>query len=297
MNGDWRGNGPVVVGGLGGSGTRVVAEIMAACGYHIGRDLNAASDNLWFTFLFKRPLWYPQHRDDRETLETGLSLLEKLMLRSSLPTAAEWRFFMEAFRSIAAHGFNYSRIDQGHGKWARQRAVRMLLRAPARGRSFVGWGWKEPNSHLLIEDMAAHFPGFRYVHTVRHGLDMAFSGNQEQLRLWGGLYGVNVPADADPPPSAAYRYWVNANRLAVKRGRALAEGRFLLVNFDRLCDEPRTEVARLADFLGVPHDGAALDRLVSFVRPQATTGRYRQHGLDSFAGEDLSALGEFGFSL
>ena len=46
--------GPVVIGGVGGSGTRLIAQCLKETGFHIGTDLNVANDNLWFTLLFKR---------------------------------------------------------------------------------------------------------------------------------------------------------------------------------------------------------------------------------------------------
>lgn len=46
---------PIVVGGVGGSGTRVIAKLLTQLGYFIGSDLNEADDNLWFTLLFKSP--------------------------------------------------------------------------------------------------------------------------------------------------------------------------------------------------------------------------------------------------
>lgn len=45
---------PVVIGGVGGSGTRLIAECVKKLGFFIGNDLNDAFDNLWFTLLFKR---------------------------------------------------------------------------------------------------------------------------------------------------------------------------------------------------------------------------------------------------
>jgi hypothetical protein len=47
----------VVVGGVGGSGTRLVATCLQRLGVRIGPDLNESLDNLFFTLLFKvRPL-------------------------------------------------------------------------------------------------------------------------------------------------------------------------------------------------------------------------------------------------
>lgn len=44
----------VVVGGVGGSGTRWVAHVLAALGIHMGLDQNESLDNLTYTLLFKR---------------------------------------------------------------------------------------------------------------------------------------------------------------------------------------------------------------------------------------------------
>ncbi len=41
------------VGGVGGSGTRVVAGLAESFGYFMGDDLNESKDNLAFTLLFK----------------------------------------------------------------------------------------------------------------------------------------------------------------------------------------------------------------------------------------------------
>ena len=44
----------IVIGGVGGSGTRLIAMIVASLGLNIGNDLNESFDNLTFTLLFKR---------------------------------------------------------------------------------------------------------------------------------------------------------------------------------------------------------------------------------------------------
>ena len=73
-------NGPVVIGGIGGSGTRVIAEIVALFGFYLGRDLNDASDNLTFTLLFKRPQWFRKNYLDHRKIFTGLRIFEKSMI-------------------------------------------------------------------------------------------------------------------------------------------------------------------------------------------------------------------------
>jgi len=78
---------PVVVGGVGGSGTRVVAEMLETLGLFIGDDLNDARDNMTLGRVFEATCWRrrtrspispdcpssrwpcPRHRDDRAALE------------------------------------------------------------------------------------------------------------------------------------------------------------------------------------------------------------------------------------
>ncbi len=55
-------HGPVFVGGVGGSGTRVFAQILQGLGVQLGPCLNDALDNLWFTSLLKRPEWVRRQR-------------------------------------------------------------------------------------------------------------------------------------------------------------------------------------------------------------------------------------------
>ncbi len=50
---------PVVVGGIGGSGTRVIAQLLQSLDFDMGSDLNESLDDLGFTALFKRPSLWP----------------------------------------------------------------------------------------------------------------------------------------------------------------------------------------------------------------------------------------------
>lgn len=45
----------IVIGGMGGSGTRLVAQAVNLLGAPLGHDLNRALDDLTFTWLLKRP--------------------------------------------------------------------------------------------------------------------------------------------------------------------------------------------------------------------------------------------------
>lgn len=288
-------NGPVVVGGIGGSGTRVIAEMLALFGFHIGDDLNSASDNLWYTLLFKRPRWYCRNRNNRQIIEVGLGLLRKAMVGKKVPTYSELMFLSQALISMGLYGHNQD--GAGRGSWSLKRAQQMLT-ANIRGEyDYRGWGFKEPNSHLLIRDMAEYFDGLKYVHVIRHGLDMAFSSNQQQLFNWGALYGVKVPQHSSEIPRLALKYWVRANRQAVQVGEELGQDKFLLLNFDELCTSPESETRKFASFLEIDPEEDVFRRACAIPQKPKSAGRYRKCDLGQFDDEDLAGLQELGFAI
>ena len=48
----------IAIGGLGDSGTRIVAEVFIHAGLFLGNERNISYDNLVFTRLFKNPAWH-----------------------------------------------------------------------------------------------------------------------------------------------------------------------------------------------------------------------------------------------
>ena len=177
--------------------------------------------------------------------------------------------------------------------WAARRA-RTLLDACARPAPERGWwGWKEPNTHLFADFLLAREPGLRYVHVMRHGLDMAFSANKVQLALWGARL-LGDDSD-DTGPARALRYWLAVHERIREVARA-HPGRVLLLNYDALCESPEAGVAELLDFLGL--DLAEATRRALAAMPRVTTqGRYREHGLSAFSERDLERVEAFDFTI
>lgn len=290
----WTATSPVIIGGVGGSGTRVVAEMTSLFGYYMGNDLNSAMDNLTYTLVFKRPDWfrkyYPNHRD----LHTGLKIFEKVMVGGRKLSFMERRFLRRAAREMSVNGHN--REKQGSGEWPYKRMDFIRQAQGADPEKHIGWGWKEPNSHLALEAFAAYFPDFRYIHTVRHGLDMAYSDNQQQLYNWGSLFQVDLPSVPGELPAASFRFWARANRKAVEAGKRLGNDKFLLVNFDRLCSNPIEGTLAIARFLGISPSAKQLEKAANLPVMPASVGRYKNHPPFDCEPEDLLLLEELGFS-
>ncbi|UCE74406.1 MAG: sulfotransferase, partial [Methanomassiliicoccales archaeon] len=163
---------------------------------------------------------------------------------------------------------------------------------------FVAWGWKEPNTHIFIEYLAQYYhQRIKYIHVVRHGLDMAYSRNQKQLHNWGHLFGVQIPPSPQLLPKASLNYWIKANEKAIASGKLHLGDRFLLVNFDELCSARDREVKRLAEFAGMRDVNVNMKELYSIPRRPSSTGRYKQHELSIFDQGEIDAVRRLGFEL
>ena len=79
----------VAVGALGGSGTRVIAQILMDLGVDLGGVLNEPNDNLIFTALFKSPKWY--QLSNKEDVRKRLRIFDRFMNGQTLSIADKYR--------------------------------------------------------------------------------------------------------------------------------------------------------------------------------------------------------------
>ena len=272
-------NGPlptVAIGGLGGSGTRVFAALLRSAGVRIGEALNEELDNLWFTVLFKRQAW-TESSPSADDVETSIRLFCQAMTHgldgSGLNPAN--RRLLEGLRAQLPP----------HGRWrcgANALHADSLMGSGPHDNKGQPWGWKEPNTHIFLPHLDRLIPGFRYIHVVRNGLDMAFSGNTWQARHWSHLYQVDCGHE-DPLPVRQLRYWAAANRAALDYGARHMRERFLVMSYESMCSHPEVHWRRLLRFLGQPADKKLPEDLV---RP-TSIGRSEQHDLSVFRETDL----------
>ncbi len=265
----------VAIGGVGGSGTRLVAQMLGAAGFHLGDDLNDASDTLWFTLLFKRVdiLHVDGPQFDR------LTRLLVAALHRDRPIDATDRALV---RSLA----DDDRPQHSSG-WLRARAE-SLLAAVERPPVDAPLAWKEPNTHVVIQRLWQRLPQLRYVHVVRNGVMMAHSSNQNQLRLWGpSVLGQDGPVT----PARSLAYWCRVHQ---RMQRTLADNRERMywLDYDRLCREPQAEAEKLCRFLDCGVEQMA--PVLSHVRaPTQRTGI----DLSDFAPADLEHVCSLGYTL
>ncbi len=264
---------PVAIGGLGGSGTRVVAQALHDLGIFMGADLNRQYDNLWFAFLFGRrdillsdpdefsrlaDLFCRQMSDPRP-----LDSEDMVALRACLETERlqhDPEFLRDQFQNFLAYG--------KHG-------------APQRA-----WGWKVPYTHVLADRFLRLRPDLRYVHMTRDPLDMAFSGNLNQLKTWGPIY---LNRDITRSPVDALSYWCAVHQ-RMTRLNARFPGRVFNLDYGQLIDTPGRVFADLFDFLEMRVPADRLRAICAMVRKPDTVDRHRAHDTSDLRSEDIEYL-------
>lgn len=295
MFSETRCSGPVAIGGLGGSGTRVVAEILLTLGFYMGGDLNRAHDNLWFTLLFRNPRWFAQCSANKESqIFRGLRIFENVMTDCLRPKISDVAFILRA--AIEYHQFRRRhQLGKNQRVWS---ISRTLLRPKTIDRSrYAGWGWKAPINHIYLQYLIEHFHQLKYIHVIRHGLDMAYSGNQNQLYHWGFLFDLPLSNSPELLPGVSLMYWIKANEKAITLGRHYLGERFLVINFDELCSAPDIQVSGLVKFLGLDEANINMNKLYDLPERPASTGRYKEHDISIFDRRAIDAVRRSGFEV
>lgn len=272
---------PVAIGGVGGSGTRLVSTFLRQLGYYLGGDLNDEGDNLWFSLLFRRRSVLSESFEDVGLLyhifrrrmqgllpqnEMELALLESLCERSRLHHDESWL----RDRKASFCTFETSALPTTQ----RER-----------------WGWKEPNTHVLLERLLDFEPKLKYIHVIRSGLDMAFSSNQNQVQLWGkALFNL----DSIDSPAQSLKYWCESHRRVLKVAKAHPDN-FLLLDYDALCRKPAVTLVKLYAFLDFNPSKEQIFANLNFIEPSKSEGRFRAHDLSAFDQADLDYVAELGY--
>jgi len=255
----------------------MLAQLLRETGYFIGSDLNDANDCLWFTLLFKRReiLVEPRRNFDR------LIDLFFCRMRGARPTDEDTqRLIVSLAREVR---------PQHPPEWLAKRA-KSFLNGDDAGLSGL-WGWKCPNTHIVIERMLEVESRLRYIHVRRNGLDMAYSANQNQLAFWGAIF---LGRDIERSPRDSLSYWCAVDRRITAIAHRFPD-RVLLVDFDRFCREPVPAIHEILRFCGRAVHDAVIDRFASGVYAPESVGRFRTTPTSDLNPADIDYVAGLGY--
>ena len=267
-----------MVTALGGSGTRMIAAVLAAHGLYMGECFNPALDNLWLHFL----LFTKDPFGSSEELRPVIKLFARRMR-----SPEDWDEDAVAAVLRQRQWLTQAGIDVGAHQNLARGCDSLLTRPDTRALDPQGpWGFKYPPGYLFAPYLFDAFPGARMVFLVRHPLDMAFSPNLNQLRRFGHWLGSEV----ELTPRWQLKLWLKAYDYVDSLSKRYA---VRCVRFEALTSRPVDAFSDLFEFLGLNLDPITLE----VVHPQESIGRYRTHSLSYLDRQDLNRVKSLGFSI
>ncbi|BDX00694.1 sulfotransferase family protein [Maricaulis maris] len=243
----------MVIGALGGSGTRAVAEAFERLGYVHGPALNRSRDCLDFTYLFVRTDW----------------------MASPLPSIGHRLGVLRAVTESGHHP-EAAPLDQ-------LTDVVTERNAAAEGRAFLV---KEPNTHMFADDILTAWPDAAFLFVHRHPLDMAFSSNTNQLKRWGEALGISAERSGSLP-AAQLDVWIHARQAQTVRERRHG-GRTASLNYERFVEAPVETLHSACRALGIKITDTRLELACRNVSSPDSRGRWREQDLSCFRDDQLA---------
>lgn len=277
--------GPIVLGGLNGSGTRVPTQVLEGLGFYVGGKLRNSYDCRWWTVLFDRPGWFadldgPDDPRYRRCMEVFL----ETMRGDLAPTPANLTTVVGAF------------LDNDFSPgW--DVPLSMFASSGPDPTRHRGWGWKDPNTVHHLPYIDASLDDLRYLLVVRHGLDWAFRRRKSMLEDWHAFYDLPAYAPDRPTETQLLPFWVRVNERVRRYGEEEMGDRFGVVRFEDLCREPEATIREIAAFAEVEVADGTVEELAGLIEPPSTIGAHRDHDLEIFDEADVDTVASFGYGI
>jgi len=250
--------GPILIGGLGGSGTRVLAKILTFNNVFLGNDLNNSLDYLIFSRLFIRPQWLKNASNSH--IKNRLKLITDFTLGKHIKEQ-DWQQFIEL--NIRYPRFNISKT------------ILEKKFQENKNRNSSAWGWKEPNTHIYIEYLLSYYQGLKFIYVVRNGLDMVLSKNKQQLANWGSHFQIPKEGILSQEHRQAL-FWLKSNDRIKSLKAQKASDKILILDYDNLCTDTEKEVEKLFKFLDIELTENTFTDLESFISPSSRNRHLNQ---------------------
>lgn len=271
----------IAIGALGGSGTRAVAKIFIEAGVYMGALLNGPLDNLMFTRLFMNPNWYT--KTGPEEINRRLTIFKKYMQHENLRmdeltelvrATSQSAYFTNDFQFYLHLFFNAVKTKEPR------------------------WGWKEPNTQFFVPEIFNFFPKIKYIHVIRHGLDMAFSNNTNQLKNWGFKFNIFLNGNETQNDIARKQldFWIYSTQKALENKKKFGD-RFYLLNHEEFYKKPKLEIDSLLDFAYLTISPRHKKKLYLIPQKPTSAGRYKNYDLNMFRDDQIEFVRNIGFQI
>jgi len=113
---------------------------------------------------------------------------------------------------------------------------------------------KNPRSLLILPLIHSVYPDMKFIHVVRSGLSMSFSGNRRHVIRYGRFFVQGTGIDGESwSPELAMRVWSETNMEAYRYGTKHLGSNYFVVKYEDLCVEKVSVYEQLVEFLECPN--------------------------------------------
>ena len=252
---------PLIIGGVGGGGTRVYRALAQAAGYNMLVAPPLIRKPHWHDNWPLRKFFYPKWVTPY--LKNDLGPFGKFRMRTA---CRMWLWLCSPL------SYNSKKIK---------------------------WGWKNPNTMFLLPFFKELYPNMRFIHVVRDGRDHAFHPRFPYIKHHNRLLYTDAELQLDDCVRKAI-FWARCNTLIEHNVVThLRRDQYLLSRFEDLCVCTPEEVRRIFAFLGST-DSRLVATAASLVQTPVSYNRWRSepaariHAVEHAIRNDLS---RYGYSL
>lgn len=283
---------PVIILGMGRSGTSILTRLLEALGLFVGRRKTGDWEAVLFQQLNK---WLLAQSDGG--LENPATIKYLLVDHEARALAVEFiRFVLRTPRVVSFLGWR---------QYLRYRTPAHLDRP---------WGWKDPRNTFTLPVWLDLFPEAKVVHIYRHGVDVVKSlktvrdrslarirAHRAQLKslYWWYLMFKLLPQRRGlvdvrcASLEGGLSLWEDYIREARAHVQQLGD-RAMEIKYEELVTEPEASLERLVEFCELPSTGADLASVVAALRKERAYAHQRDPAAAAFAarvGARLKAQG------
>jgi hypothetical protein len=290
-------NEPIVVIGMGRSGTKLLTDSLERLGAFMGVSQDMNDEALLFLHANIDLMRTEGARWDAP--DAMGPALEDPARRAELAAMVEPRLM--GFRALSYLG------------WPR------LARFRSVGNQTELWGWKDPRSTWTLPVWRELFPNLRAVHLLRHGVDVAAS-----LRAVGRSLGMDEEARRTGVRLGTFRWRGHRVKRPMRQGRWVEEAarfdtlqpgielwsrtvdraraqmselgdRAIEVRFEDLAGDPEPAIRALGRLCGVEPRREQLDEAAGLVDRSRSAAHERDPELREFAEQNAQLLARYGY--
>ncbi len=139
------------------------------------------------------------------------------------------------------------------------------------------WGWKLPETMLILPEVMHAFPNATIIHLVRHPVDTCLRAPHVTSQTNNPVGAATLRAAyswlgwrRDPEDDDDYirnsASWVYQVQRVIRFGRELGPNRYIEIRFEDLCDDAQTVSDAIARFLDIPVTISAVGGIIDSKR-------------------------------